>query len=76
MLFRSEGKTPERPGLNQNEALRSVAASELVSQKKASLRVGNQKLGGSGEKNVPKQWGNPKGEDVTLMRVVMLWPCY
>lgn len=68
-----EGKTPERPGLNQDEALWSVAASELVSQKKASLRAGNQKLG---EKNVPKQWGSLKAVDVTLMRVLMLWLCY
>lgn len=71
-----EGKTPERAELNQDEALQSVAASVLVSWKKVSLRVGNQKLGGSGEKIVPKQWGSPKGEDVTLIRVLKLWPCY
>lgn len=50
-----KAKSQERPGLNQDEALQPAAVSETVSQKKSSLSVGNQKLGGNGEKNVQKQ---------------------
>lgn len=65
-------ESQERPGMNQDEALQPAAISEIVSQKKLSLNVGNQKLGGNGEQNVQKQQGSPEGEDMTLMTVLML----
>lgn len=54
-LLEQKAKSQERPGLNQDEALQPAAISEIVSQKKSSLCVGNQKLGGNGEKNVQKR---------------------